>query len=113
MAESVVAFVPNRCHGIATTSDCLWSQQEIRQVASKQWIGTATSSCSRLATTTRLRDSKRLEREIEERSRKSASGGVGESAAGALLGGLLLGPFGMYQIYMWWGFYRGQKEDAD
>lgn len=33
-------------------------------------------------------------RDIEEASRRKAKGGAGETVAGALLGGLLLGPFG-------------------
>lgn len=40
--------------------------------------------------------SRRLEDQIDENSRKRVQGGVGETAAGAILGGLLLGPFGMY-----------------
>jgi hypothetical protein len=45
-------------------------------------------------TTTVLNDSK-LDREIEENSRRKAQGGGGgEVAAGAILGGLLGGPFG-------------------
>jgi hypothetical protein len=37
---------------------------------------------------------KRWDQEIEENSRRKAQGGMGETAAGAVLGGLLLGPFG-------------------
>ena len=38
---------------------------------------------------------KRWDREIDENSRRKAqTGGMGETAAGAVLGGLLLGPFG-------------------
>lgn len=33
-------------------------------------------------------------REIDENSRRKAKGGMGETAAGAVLGGLMLGPFG-------------------
>ncbi len=38
---------------------------------------------------------KDLERDIEERSRRNAKVGAGEVAAGAVLGGLIGGPFGM------------------
>ena len=37
---------------------------------------------------------RRLQQEIDENSRRRARGGTGETAAGAILGGLLLGPFG-------------------
>jgi len=36
----------------------------------------------------------KFDRDIEENSRRKAQGGAGETVAGALLGGLLLGPFG-------------------
>lgn len=40
----------------------------------------------------------RLEDNIDEAGRRNAQGGAGETAAGAILGGLLLGPFGKRQI---------------
>jgi hypothetical protein len=49
----------------------------------------------RLAPTTILHDTQ-LDREIEENSRRKAKNGGGEVAAGAILGGLILGPFGKY-----------------
>lgn len=42
-----------------------------------------------------LRD-KDLERDIEEKSLRNARGGGGEVAAGAILGGLIGGPFGTF-----------------
>jgi len=36
----------------------------------------------------------KFQRDIEERSRQAAKGGAGETVAGAVLGGFLLGPFG-------------------
>jgi hypothetical protein len=47
----------------------------------------------RLAPTTKLHDAQ-LDKEIEENSRRKAKLGGGEVAAGAILGGLILGPFG-------------------
>jgi hypothetical protein len=47
----------------------------------------------RLAPTTILHD-KQLDKEIDENSRRKAKNGGGEVAAGAILGGLILGPFG-------------------
>ena len=44
-------------------------------------------------TTVALHDNK-LRQDIEQRSLQNAKGGMGETAAGAVLGGLLLGPFG-------------------
>lgn len=38
--------------------------------------------------------SNRFNRDMEENSRRKAQGGAAETAAGAILGGLLLGPFG-------------------
>jgi hypothetical protein len=46
-----------------------------------------------LAPTTILHD-KQLDKEIDENSRRKAKIGGGEVAAGAILGGLILGPFG-------------------
>jgi hypothetical protein len=37
---------------------------------------------------------KQLDKEIDENSRRKAKNGGGEVAAGAILGGLILGPFG-------------------
>jgi hypothetical protein len=57
----------------------------------------ATPAAERAATTVRNSGRRRLEDEIDERSRRraaSAPPGIGETAAGAILGGLLLGPFG-------------------
>jgi hypothetical protein len=49
-----------------------------------------------ISTSTRLQND-RLNRDIEERSSRKAQGqGGGEMAAGAILGGLVLGPFGRY-----------------
>jgi hypothetical protein len=53
---------------------------------------------------TRLQND-RLNRDIEERSfRKAQGGGGGEMAAGAILGGLVLGPFGRFHFIARKGF---------
>jgi hypothetical protein len=42
-----------------------------------------------------LLKNQRWNQDMEEASRRKAQGGMAETAAGAVLGGLLLGPFGM------------------
>lgn len=57
----------------------------------------STEAFALTATTTRIPTvlhDKKMQRDIEERSLRNAKGGMGETAAGAVLGGLLLGPFG-------------------
>lgn len=44
--------------------------------------------------TTILQDRRQLDQEIDENSRRKAKAGGGEVAAGAVLGGLIFGPFG-------------------
>ena len=58
-------------------------------------VAPVTAFCPALTSrpTTHLSD-KNLQRDIEERSRRNAQGGAGETVAGAVLGSLLFGPFG-------------------
>ena len=73
-----------------------------QQQRSAQTTGTVTTTTSPLPrrSNTRLfssNKSDKLNRDIEERSYRRAQGeGAGEMAAGAILGGLVLGPFGKY-----------------
>ena len=72
-----------------------------QQQRSAQTTGTVTttSPLPRRSNTRLFSSNKsdKLNRDIEERSYRRAQGeGAGEMAAGAILGGLVLGPFGKY-----------------
>lgn len=51
------------------------------------------STTSKASSLVILQDNK-LQRDLEMKSRQKAAGGMGETVAGAVLGGMLLGPFG-------------------
>jgi phage shock protein A len=59
----------------------------------KQQVESFTASRAPTRSTLVLQNGK-FERDIEENSRRKAQGGTGETLAGAVLGGMLLGPFG-------------------
>jgi hypothetical protein len=88
--------IPPRVH----QGDTWQSPSTIQSTA--PWLRTTPNLSFASASTKLSSGGRRLEDEIEENSRRRASrqqqqqgaSGIGETAAGAILGGLLLGPFG-------------------
>ena len=65
-------------------------QRTVAFLSQAHWRHPATSKPSNIV----ILQNNKFERDLDKNSRQKATGGTGETVAGALLGGLLLGPFG-------------------